>query len=152
MIADRRRLAVFLLLGTFVSITANVSAADRDELELMLHEFLAGAETAAAHQKFWADDLVYTSSSGTRTTKAAIMAGFANAAAGENDASGPLYTAEDIDIRVIGTTAIVAFRLVATDADQAIENYLNTGTFLKRNGRWQVAAWQATRAQRENTD
>jgi hypothetical protein len=46
----------------------------------------------------------------------------------------------------------VAFRLVATDADQAIENYLNTGTFLKRNGRWQVAAWQATRAQRENTD
>jgi hypothetical protein len=152
MIADRRRLALFLLLGTFVSITANVSAADRDELELMLHEFLAGAETAAAHQKFWADDLVYTSSSGTRTTKAAIMAGFANAAAGENDASGPLYTAEDIDIRVIGTTAIVAFRLVATDADQAIENYLNTGTFLKRNGRWQVAAWQATRAQRENTD
>jgi len=43
---------------------------------------------------------------------------------------------------------VVAFRLVATPVDKfgedAILNYLNTGTFLKRNGIWQVVAWQAT--------
>ena len=59
----------------------------------------------------------------------------------------------DIRINVYGTTAVVAFRLVATPAaeslssgpDAAVLHYLNTGTLLKRDGRWQVVAWQATR-------
>jgi hypothetical protein len=25
-----------------------------------------------------------------------------------------------------------------------VKNYFNTGTFLKRNGKWQAAGWQAT--------
>ena len=41
----------------------------------------------------------------------------------------------------------LAFRLVAT-TDKAgakeIKNYLNSGTFLKRGGKWQVVNWQAT--------
>jgi hypothetical protein len=34
----------------------------------------------------------------------------------------------------------VAFRLVT-----ATQQYFNTGTFVKREGRWQAVAWQATK-------
>jgi hypothetical protein len=44
---------------------------------------------------------------------------------------------------------IVAFRLVGntTHVDGKVETaqYRNTGTFLRRNGRWQAVAWQATK-------
>jgi len=59
-----------------------------------------------------------------------------------------IYTAEDIRIQQYGTTAIVAFRLVATterDGTTQVANLLNSGTFLKRNGKWQVVNWQSTR-------
>ena len=131
-------------------------ASDADDLTAMLHEFLAGASVGdvSAHDKFWSDDLVYTSSAGTRTDKAQIMASMtpADDAAETADAedSGPstLYSAEEIQIDLYGTTAIVAFKLVGTpqgDADAAIAYYFNTGTFLKRDGAWRVVAWQATK-------
>ncbi len=60
-----------------------------------------------------------------------------------------VYTAKDIRIQQYGDTAIVAFRLVSTttakDGTQKVANYLNSGTFLKRNGKWQVVNWQATK-------
>jgi len=34
------------------------------------------------------------------------------------------------------------------DGKTDVANYLNTGTFLKRGGRWQVVSWQATRLPR----
>jgi hypothetical protein len=40
-----------------------------------------------------------------------------------------------------------AFRLVATiekAGAKEVKNFLNTGTFLKRSGKWQAAGWQAT--------
>ena len=61
------------------------------------------------------------------------------------------FTAADIRIQQYGNTAIVAFRLVGTteqDGKTDVANYLNTGTFLKRGGRWQVVSWQATRLPR----
>jgi len=65
-----------------------------------------------------------------------------------------VYTAEDIRVQQYGDTAIVAFRLVAT-TDKAgtknVANYFNTGTFLKRNGKWQVIAWQATALPKADT-
>lgn len=128
-------------------------ADDAADLTGMLHEFLAGASEAAVHDRFWADDLVYTSSRGTRTNKAEIMQGFA--ATDENDSEEPVYVyrAEDIRIKVYAATAVVAFRLVATPAaapdssgpDAAVQRYFNTGTFVKRDGRWQAVAWQATK-------
>jgi hypothetical protein len=48
------------------------------------------------------------------------------------------YGSEDIRIRQYGDTAIVAFRLIGTtekDGKVTITKYLNTGTFLKRNGK-----------------
>jgi ketosteroid isomerase-like protein len=125
------------------------TAPDAPELTKLLKDFLAGASRndAAIHEGFWADDLIYTASAGRRIGKADIM----NEVRGE----GPpkpgdevtVFSAEDIRIQQYGDTAIVAFRLVGTtdkDGNKTVKNYLNTGTFLKRNGKWQAVAWQAT--------
>jgi hypothetical protein len=49
--------------------------------------------------------------------------------------------------------AIVAFRLVAKikkGEKTEVANYLNTGAFLKRDGKWQAVSWQATKMPAEN--
>jgi hypothetical protein len=123
-----------------------VQAADEELLTSMLQDFLANADKAAAHERFWADDLVYSSSSGLRFGKADIMQGFEGA--DEESAEPPpiVYSGEEVDVRLYGDTAIVAFKLVGTPANGAEElYYYNTGTFLKRDGVWKVIAWQATR-------
>jgi hypothetical protein len=127
-------------------------ASDTDELRTLLQEFLAGSGTKEAHAKFWSDDLVYTSSAGLRFGKAEIMAGFEDSGSGDeagDDEPAMIYSGEDIDIRLYGDTAIVAFKLVGTPTDKAPDKdvlyYFNTGTFLKRDGVWKVIAWQATK-------
>src|ERR1700688_358407 len=51
------------------------TAPDAAELTKLLKDFLAGASRndAAMHDRFWADDLIYTSSAGRRMGKADIM-------------------------------------------------------------------------------
>lgn len=117
-------------------------AGDEEDLRDLLNDFLAGVSQAETHERFWAEDLIYTSSAGTRTSKAEIMAGFGEES---DDESGPAYSAEDVRIQLYGRTAVVAFRLVASGDDTEVQQYLNTGTFVKRGGIWQVAAWQATK-------
>lgn len=121
------------------------------ELTKLLNEFLAGAShnDAAMHDRFWAEDLIYTGSSGRRRGKAEIMKDVRSAPAPKPGDPKTTYTAEDIRIQQYGNTAVVAFRLVATtekDGKNEVANYLNTGTFLKRKGKWQVVSWQATKA------
>jgi ketosteroid isomerase-like protein len=124
-------LAVFLL-GT--------ASSDEATLRQMLDAFLAGASRndPAVHARFWGDDLVYTSSAGKRMGKADILRDVQEPAA--TDAPPVIYTAEDVQVRLYGKTAVVAFRLVT-----AAQQYLNTGTFVKRGGAWQAVAWQATK-------
>jgi len=127
------------------------TAPDAAELTRLLQDFLAGASKndIAMHDRFWADELVYTSALGRRKNKADIMRELREEtkATPKPDEGTAVYTAEDIRIQQYGDTAVVAFRLVAT-TDKAgaktVANYFNTGTFLKRNGKWQVIAWQAT--------
>lgn len=128
----------------------SIAMAHDDPVEAELHElldtFLAGASTdnAAMHDRFWADDLVYTSSSGERFGKAEIMDGLGDATP-EEDPAGPDYRAEDVEIRVFDDFAVVTFRLVASlFGDTAIE-YFNTGVFQRRDGAWKAFTWQATR-------
>lgn len=142
------------LLLLIISLTAALrlnaqTAPDAAELTTLLKDFLAGAShnDAAMHERFWADEVIYTSSSGRRRGKADIMRDVREEAAKPEDAS-TVYSAEDIRIQQYGTTAIVAFRLVGTtkkDDKTEIANYLNSGTFLKRDGKWQVVNWQATK-------
>ncbi len=130
--------------------TTGAPAPDVAELTRLLKEFLAGASRndAAVHDRFWADEVVYTGSSGRRVGKPDIMADVRAAAPPKPGAPATTYTAEDIRIQQYGDTAVIAFRLVGTsggDGGARVANYLNTGTFLKRNGQWRAVAWQATR-------
>jgi ketosteroid isomerase-like protein len=152
----KRFLLTSLSLLLIVTALPAQNAPEAAELTKLLHDFLAGASKndIAMHDRFWADELVYTSALGRRKSKADIMRELkeetkATPKPGEGTA---VYTAEDIRIQQYGDTAVVAFRLVAT-IDKAgaktVANYFNTGTFLKRNGKWQVIAWQATALPKE---
>ncbi len=120
------------------------------ELTQLLHEFLAGAgaSNAAMHERFWAEDLIYTSSSGRRMGKADILHEVKAAPAPQPDDPKVTYDAEEIRIQQYGETAVAAFRLVGRtekNGKTEVARYLNTGTFVRRNGTWRAVAWQATR-------
>jgi ketosteroid isomerase-like protein len=143
-------LSSVILLSIACGLPAQNSAPAAAELTKLLQDFLAGAgkNDIAMHDRFWADELVYTSALGRRKGKADIMRELrAEPATPKPEEGTTVYTAEEIRVQQYGDTAIVAFRLVAT-TDKAgtkeVKNYLNTGTFLKRNDKWQVVAWQAT--------
>jgi hypothetical protein len=122
-----------------------VFAGDIEDLSEMLHDFLTHAGEISAHERFWDEDLVYTSSRGTRTNRAEILATF-DEPDNMSRRADPEYRGEDVDIRVYGDTAVVAFKLVGKLPDEEeLQNYFNTGTFLRRDGVWKVVAWQATR-------
>ena len=144
-----------LIIGILVSIVAAVSAMsqiapDAVELTKLLNDFLSGAgrNDPAAHDRFWAEDLIYTRSAGVRTNKEEIMKGLRTASARKDSDPVTVFTAEDIRIQQYGDAAVVAFKLVSTttkaDGTKTVGNNLNTGTFIKRNGKWQVVAWQST--------
>ena len=139
------------------TLPAPPPAPDGIELTKLLKDFLAGASRndAAIHDRFWAEDLIYTGSSGRRLGKVDIMRDVREEAAApaKADAETAIFTAEDIRIQQYGATAIVAFRLVGTTkkADKTeVADYLNSGTFLKRDGKWQAVNWQATKMPAEN--
>ena len=122
------------------------------ELTDMLNQFLkdAGTNNVAGFDRFFADDVLYTHSAGTVTDKADIMKSVsAGAARPPRTDVTTKYSAEDITVHEYPDTAIVAFRLVSdverAGAPPAITNYRNTGAFLRRNGKWQVIAWQSTK-------
>ena len=126
-------------------IDAAMSSNDVDELTAMLNKFLGTSDQKDAHVDFWADDLVYTSSNGTRFGKADIISGFDETDDEEDAEPAMAYSGEDVKVQLFGTTAIVTFQLVGTPDDGSeVKNYFNTGTFLKRGGKWQAVAWQAT--------
>lgn len=118
---------------------------DREQLNEMLHNFMEGASNndKDTHENFWAEDLIYTSSNGTRFGKAQIMAGFENETE-VSDTPKTIYTAEEIQINLYDDMAIVAFKMKGTTGVE-VQYYLNSGTFLNREGRWQVVNWQATK-------
>jgi ketosteroid isomerase-like protein len=120
------------------------------ELSAMLNQFLQDAahNNAAGFDAFFADDVIYTHSTGALSTKAEIMKSVSSARPATP--SSATFSAEDVTVHEYGDTAVVAFRLVSrTDrgagSPPTIASYRNTGTFLKRNGRWQVVAWQSTK-------
>ena len=151
---------IFLNAITIVIVSSAIAAEpapDAAELTKLLRDFLAGAgrNDAAMHERFWADDLIYTSALGVRRGKAEIMNSVRSEQAPKPDEGTTVYTAEDIRIQQYGDTAIVAFRLVST-TDKAgakeVANYFNTGTFLRRDGKWQAVGWQATKIPPEDQE
>jgi Domain of unknown function (DUF4440) len=118
---------------------------------LMLRDFLdavgRGRESdRMIFENFFADDVIYTSSTGIAINKEEIMKIL--------DVGSPqrfrgTCAAEDIKVQPFDDTVIVNFCMVMQSENrgrQEISYFRNTGTFVKRSGRWQVVAWQATRA------
>src|SRR6188768_216857 len=142
-------LFVAVLVGTAISLNAQ-TAPDAAQLTKLLNDFLAGAgrNDPAAHDRFWASDLIYTRSAGMRTNKEELMKGVRSAPPRKEGDPVTVFTAEDVRIQQYGNAAVVAFKLVSTttkaDGTKIVANNLNTGTFIKRDGKWQVVAWQST--------
>jgi hypothetical protein len=133
--------------STHKSLSSPVRA--QVEISALLNDFLSNVDDPATHERFWADDLIYTSAGGVVRTKAEILKnmragdtpGTRNRPAGESKAA---FSAEDVQVRQFGDVAVLNFRLVQHDGDKT--NYFrNSGTFVNRDGKWQAVSWQATR-------
>jgi ketosteroid isomerase-like protein len=132
---------------------AATPSATARELTDLLNQFLADVpkNNPASYDRFFADDVIYTRNTGAVTTKADIIKGVsASAGRPPRSETTTTFSAEDLTIHEYTDVAIVAFRLVAHEAHNdgkpaTITNYRDTGTFLRRNGKWQVVSWQATK-------
>lgn len=138
---------LLIILSAFQDTSAQTDN-DKEILTELLDDFLAGASVndAYMHDRFWAEDLIYTGSAGTRTTKPEIMQELTNQPVNESEET-PVYHAEELQINLYGETAVAAFRLVAAfdSGPERDMQFYNTGTFVKRDGQWKAVAWQATR-------
>jgi hypothetical protein len=117
------------------------------ELTQMVRNFLAEVPKGdrKVFDNFFADDVIYTRSAGVTVDKAEILKNIDVRAASEPQAT---FEADGFTVHPYGEAAVVNFRLVmhnVTGGRQQTLYFRNTGTFLKRNGKWQVVAWQATR-------
>jgi ketosteroid isomerase-like protein len=132
------------------SLAATMNADDQAtarQVEQMVRDFLADVPKGdrKVFDNFFADDVIYTRSTGLTVDKAEILKNIGVRAVNEPEAT---FDADGFTIHSYGDTAVVNFRLVmhnVTNGKPATVYFRNTGTFLKRNGKWQVVAWQATR-------
>jgi ketosteroid isomerase-like protein len=140
---------ITVVLGSVAATVTRTQTSGSAEVTALLREFIAGAGSGdrALFDKFFADDVIYTRATGVVITKASIMESLGKPSPASEGKSS--YSAEDITVHEYGDTAIVAFRLEGRTehADGKVETtrYRNTGTFLRRQGRWQAVAWQATK-------
>lgn len=126
------------------SVTENATSR---QLTQMVHDFLAAVPRGdrQVFEAFFADDVIYTRSAGMTVDKNEILRNIGVRATNEPNAT---YEADDFTVHPYGTVAIVNFRLIQhnqQDGKKETNYFRDTGTFLKRNGKWQVVAWQATR-------
>jgi hypothetical protein len=122
-------------------------AAVTEQLIQLVRDFLASVPKGdkKVFDDFFADDVVYTRSAGVTVDKAEIMKNIDVRAVTEPQAT---FEADGFTVHPYGETAVVNFRLVMHDLNQGKTEtiyFRNTGTFLKRGGKWQAVAWQATR-------
>ena len=153
----RRSLAVLaLILALVAPVVAQQKPSTTEELTALLHHFLdaAGRNDKAVFDRFWAEDVLYTGSSGRHVTKAEIMKSLDEPA--KPDEPQSTFDADQITVHDYGDFAVVAFRLIQNvvnkDGSKETHYYRNTGTFQKRDGRWQAVAWQATKVPEEKTE
>ncbi|NDQ57874.1 MAG: nuclear transport factor 2 family protein [Acidipila sp.] len=147
-------LSVGLLILAAAGAQGPAESATAREVTGMLRQFLidAARNDRAGFEKFFADDVIYTRAVGVVISKADILKSLDTDKPPAD--SKTTYSAEDVTVHEYGDTAVVAFRLLAVTAQNESkvgmantesESYRNTGTFLRRNGKWQVVAWQATK-------
>ena len=140
------KICILIGIAFFSSYSFGQSSNDKKDLEELVATFLSKVDSKEMHDRFWAEDLIYTSSSGKRFGKETIMEGFKSESTDESNDSSPTYAAEEMQIQLHGEVAVVAFKLVSINPkDDSKSEYLNSGTFVKRNNKWVVVNWQATK-------
>ncbi len=148
-----RMFAVAALLPMMVLAQASKPAASPEDtatirqVTQMVQEFLAAVPKGEKQtfDNFFADDVIYTRGVGVTVTKADIIKNIDVRAVNEPTAT---FSADDFTVHPYGNMAVVNFRLIMSTQDSGKTQatyFRNTGTFLKRNGKWQVVAWQATK-------
>jgi ketosteroid isomerase-like protein len=128
--------------------TTAAETAVTQQLTQSVRDFLAAVPKGDRQifDGFFADDVIYTRASGVTVDKREILKNIDARAVNEPKAT---YEADNFTIHPYGNMAVVNFRLIQHNEKEGKPetNYFrNTGTFLKRNDKWQVVAWQATRA------
>ena len=140
-------LLLLLIFITPMTLLGQSEQKERETLTELLNEFLEGASynDADTHDRFWAEDLIYTGSNGNRIGKSDIMAGV-NQNPDRSEEPETHYSADEVQIMLFDDVAVVAFKLVAEfeNPSESTLYFYNTGTFIKRNGFWKAIAWQAT--------
>ncbi|MCU1221268.1 MAG: hypothetical protein JWN42_2465 [Candidatus Angelobacter sp.] len=150
-----RMFAVAALLPMMVlaqnNAQASKPAAQQDaatqQVTQLVRDFLANVPNydPKVFQDFFADDVIYTRAVGVTVAKADILKNIDARAAADPQAK---FEADDFTVHPYGEMAVVNFRLIAHNTENGQPTtvyYRNTGTFLKRNGKWQAVAWQATK-------
>lgn len=122
------------------------------QLVQIVRDFLAAVPRSdpQVFNNFFADDVIYTRATGLTVDKSEIIRNIGVRAVNEPQAT---YEADGFTVHPYGEMAVVNFRLILhteKDGKQETSYFRNTGTFLKRNGKWQVVAWQATKVPPES--
>ncbi|HEY6272007.1 MAG TPA: nuclear transport factor 2 family protein [Terriglobales bacterium] len=133
-----------------VAVRASMSASDQataKHIEQMVRDFLAEVPKGdrKVFENFFADDVIYTRSAGVTVDKAEVLNNIDVRAANQPQAK---FEADSFTVHPYGDTAVVNFRLVMhniVNGQPETVYFRNTGTFLKRNSKWQVVAWQSTK-------
>ncbi len=132
--------------ATTIYMSADDSATAK-ALEQRVRDFLANVpkNDKKVFEDFFADDVIYTRSAGVTVTKSDIITNIGVRAANEPEAT---FDSDDFTVHPYGDFAVVNFRLImhnAVNGKPETATFRNTGTFMKRNGKWQAVAWQATK-------
>ncbi len=145
-----RMFAVAALLPMMALAQAQPAASPQDpisqEITQLVRNFLANVpkNDPKVFQEFFADDVIYTRAAGVTVGKADILKNIDVRAESTPEAT---FEADDFTVHTYGEMAVVNFRLIGHNVEkgQPTTYFRNTGTFLKRNGKWQAVAWQATK-------
>jgi hypothetical protein len=125
----------------------SAAAGTESDVASLLNEFLGKVEDPAMHERFWADDLIYVSAAGEVKTKAGILESMREGP-GKPDEPKATFSAEEVKVRPLAAdVAVLNFRLVQHLGDKT-NHFRNSGTFVRRKGRWQAVNWQATREEK----
>jgi ketosteroid isomerase-like protein len=139
--------AVMLLLAGHHTEAQTLNAAEQEVLKVEndWNQALVKRDTASL-QQFYADEYLYTDPDGLVWDKAKDLANLTSGSAARLSA----YKLDDTRVRMYGDVAVVTgrntikgvFERVYSDVSGA---YRFTDVFVKRNGRWQCIASQASR-------
>ena len=135
-----------LVLGQSMAKKAGGPSGKTEEEIQELHNKLIQAQLTndnAALDRLWADDHIFTNPLGVVQTKAQRLA--------EMKSGGrrlEAFSIADVEVRAYGDTAVVTSRATLKGQRQGQDisgQYRGIDVYVKKQGRWQVVAAQATR-------